>query len=179
MASAFGHAAFAIGCAVISSKPIKKPFIIILGIFSSIMPDCDVIAFTFGIPYDHIWGHRGMTHSIFFALVWAIICALIYRRFASEMTKKNFLRLCSFLFICTVSHGVFDALTTGGMGIAFFAPFSDERYFLPWRIIRVSPLSIDSFFSHRAWKILGSEAIWIGLPSLLLIIIGVFRSKMK
>ena len=38
------------------------------------------------------------------------------------------------------SHGVLDALTDGGPGVAFLAPFDDTRYFFPWRPIRVSPL---------------------------------------
>lgn len=33
-------------------------------------------------------------------------------------------------------------LTDGGLGVAFFSPFDNKRYFLPWRPIRVSPISV-------------------------------------
>ena len=51
----------------------------------------------------------------------------------------------AFLFLCTMSHALLDALTDGGLGVAFFSPFSNERYFFPWTPIRVS-----RFFSARA-----------------------------
>ncbi len=36
----------------------------------SVLPDIDVLAFHFGIPYASEFGHRGFTHSIFFAPAW-------------------------------------------------------------------------------------------------------------
>ena len=30
----------------------------------AMLPDADVVAFSFGVPYDSILGHRGLTHSI-------------------------------------------------------------------------------------------------------------------
>jgi inner membrane protein len=35
----------------------------------AMLPDADVIAFSFGIPYDAMLGHRGLTHSLFFAVI--------------------------------------------------------------------------------------------------------------
>jgi len=64
----------------------------------------------------------------------------------------------------TASHGLLDALTNGGRGIAFFAPFSDHRYFFPWRPIQVSPIGVG-FFSARGLRVLASEAGWIWVPS--------------
>ncbi len=45
-----------------------------------------------------------------------------------------------FLFVATISHGILDALTDGGLGVAFFAPFVNTRYFFPWTPIKVSPI---------------------------------------
>jgi len=140
MASAFGHAALAIGLSGVSSRFVRKPAIIFWGIFSSFMPDFDVIAFSFGIPYHHIWGHRGMTHSIFFAILWSLVSVAIYKKWKPKLNTGAYRSILIYFFMCTVTHGILDAMTTGGMGIAFFAPFSDQRYFLPWRIIRVSHL---------------------------------------
>ncbi|PYR66574.1 MAG: hypothetical protein DMF88_15795, partial [Acidobacteria bacterium] len=64
----------------------------------------------------------------------------------------------------TASHGLLDAMTNGGRGIAFFAPFSNHRYFFPWRPIQVSPIGAG-FFSPRGLRVLASEAVWIWVPS--------------
>src|SRR5678815_3579050 len=64
----------------------------------------------------------------------------------------------------TASHGLLDALTNGGRGIGFFAPFSNHRYFFPWRPIQVSPIGVG-FFSPRGLRVLASEAGWIWVPS--------------
>jgi inner membrane protein len=67
----------------------------------------------------------------------------------------------------TASHGMLDAMTNGGRGIAFFAPFSNHRYFFPWRPIQVSPIGAG-FFSARGLSVLVSEARWIWLPSVII-----------
>lgn len=129
--------------------------VLFLGILGSILPDADVAAFVFGIPYEHTFGHRGFTHSIVFALLFSSLATLLVRG-----RWKTF----AFLFLCTMSHGVLDALTNGGLGIAFFSPFSNERYFFPWTPIRVSPLGAG-FFSERGMATLGSELLWVWAPS--------------
>jgi inner membrane protein len=58
-------------------------------------------------------------------------------------------------------------MTSGGIGVAFFAPFSSERYFFPWRPIRVSPIAVRSFFSAQGLAILRSELLWVWLPVLM------------
>ena len=67
-------------------------------------------------------------------------------------------------FSVTASHGVLDAMTDGGLGIAFFAPFDNGRYFLPWTPIKVSPIEITAFFTVRGLQVLRSELVWIGIP---------------
>ena len=70
-----------------------------------------------------------------------------------------------YLFLATASHGILDATTDGGLGIAFFSPFSNARYFLPWRPIAVSPIGVAAFFSERGLNVLRSEFKCIWLPS--------------
>lgn len=66
MASLFGHGILAYTISrVIDRKALKR--LTLLAIISSIFPDIDVIAFKFGIPYEHVFGHRGFTHSLLFA----------------------------------------------------------------------------------------------------------------
>ena len=163
MASAFGHAVAAFTASRFFPKFLMQKRVIFLGIASSIMPDIDVLAFKYGIQYEDLWGHRGMTHSIFFALLWSILLLLIFHSKSNDKWK-----LFGFYFLATVSHSVLDALTTGGAGVAFFAPFDTERYFFPRRVIKVSPISASRFFSEWGIKVLASEAKYIGLPCLAL-----------
>jgi inner membrane protein len=65
--------------------------------------------------------------------------------------------------LVTASHGVLDAFTSGGPGVAFFAPFDDTRYFFPWRPIPVSPLA-SRFFSEWGWHVFRTEMLFIWLP---------------
>ncbi len=86
--------------------------------------------------------------------------------------------LLSYLFLATASHGVLDAMTNGGLGVAFFSPFDNSRYFLPWRPIRVSPLSFGRFFSARGYLILQNELLWIWLPAgLFALVVLMLRHK--
>ena len=82
-----------------------------------------------------------------------------------------------YLFLCTLSHGVLDAATNGGLGIAFFSPLSNSRYFWPWRPIAVSPIGIR-FFSGRGLAVISSELRWIWAPCLAVIVAAwVSRNK--
>jgi inner membrane protein len=135
----------------------------------SMLPDADVIAFAFGIPYGDMFGHRGFTHSLFFAaLTGAGATWHLRHRPGSDLHRSgsDSHRLALFLWFTavTASHGLLDALTNGGRGIGFFAPFSDQRYFFPWRPIQVSPIGVG-FFSPRGLRVLASEAGWIWVPS--------------
>ena len=162
MASAFSHAfvALALGKAI-PHRAIKRP-LLLTGAICSIAPDLDVIGFAFGIQYGDLWGHRGMTHSLFFAgLLSAALVAAFYR----DRVRGAQLWIFAYLFLCTTSHGVLDAMTDGGLGIAFFSPFDPTRYFFPFRPVAVSPIGIGNFFSTDALRILASEMTWIWLPS--------------
>jgi inner membrane protein len=62
-------------------------------------------------------------------------------------------------------HGLLDAMTNGGKGVAFFSPFDMTRCFLPWRPILVSPIGVTRFFSPRGLAVLQGEFFWIWLPA--------------
>lgn len=121
----------------------------------SALPDIDVIGFSFGVHYGDLWGHRGMTHSILFALAIGIAVGIWFG--ASLAARIGWSAL---FFIITISHGLLDAMTNGGLGIAFLSPFDPTRYFFPWRPILVSPIGAG-FFSARGVAVLWSELIWV------------------
>jgi inner membrane protein len=140
---------------------------------ASVLPDIDAVGFAAGVPYDHALGHRGFTHSLSFALLTALVgCALAKRLGASALAAFVI------VFVSAASHGVLDAMTTGGHGIAFFSPFTNARYFLPWRVIRVSPIGILPFFSDRGLRVLGSELLWIWTPAAVFAAVGVAVRKL-
>ena len=104
-----------------------------------------------------------MTHSLLFAgLLSAALVAMWYRQKAWAARVGIFV----YLFLCTASHGVLDALTDGGLGVAFFSPFDTSRYFFSARPVAVSPIGISAFFSKDAFHVLASEVIWIWLPTI-------------
>jgi inner membrane protein len=129
------------------------------------VPDVDVIGFRFGIQYGDFWGHRGFTHSLAFAALLAFtVTALAFRQGFPALSRFS---ICSYLFLATASHGILDAMTDGGLGVAFFAPFDNRRFFLPWTPIRVSPIGVGRFFTARGVAVLQSEILWIWLPAAL------------
>ena len=138
-----------------------------LGAVATVLPDADVVAFALGIPYEHLFGHRGITHSIAFAFAVALLGTFLVDRRRATFT---------FLFLCALSHPVLDAFTNGGLGVAFFAPFSNERYFFTWTPIDVSPIGID-FFSAWGMRVLASELVWVWLPVGALALIGRYVAR--
>ncbi len=129
----------------------------------AILPDIDFIGFKLGIPYSSLFGHRGFTHSIFFALLVSLLLGAYLHRKAPR-SAAGFAKIFGLLFLSAASHPFLDAMTNGGEGIAFLSPFSNHRYFLPWRPILVSPLGISAFFSLRGLLVFASELLLVILP---------------
>ncbi|MBN2584200.1 MAG: metal-dependent hydrolase [Planctomycetes bacterium] len=130
------------------------------------VPDLDTLGFHFGVRYGDLIGHRGLTHSLPFALVLTLAVMLLFFREYKPFVSRRWWGLWAMLFSVTAVHGLLDAMTTGGLGVAFFAPFSDTRYFLPWRPIRVSPIGIGGFLHYRrmAAAAVLSELLVVWLP---------------
>lgn len=180
MASAFSHALSAIAIGKLGTAKKLPAKFWILGMVCAVIPDLDVVSFNFGIPYDHLFGHRGFSHSLFFAFAFALILMPVFFR-EYTLFSKVWIGIFIYLVLCTASHGLLDAMTSGGKGVAFFAPFENSRYFLPWRPIKVSPISISRFFSEWGWKVIKSELLYVGLPCAIIIFVtwGVRYFKIK
>jgi len=170
MASVFSHAVAALGIGACFYRPGTPTPVWVAGALCSVIPDLDVIGFHFGVHYGDFWGHRGFTHSILFAALLATLVMLI--AFRQGVPGLGGFALWTYFFLATASHGLLDAMTDGGLGIAFFSPLNNTRYFLPWTPIRVSPIGISRFFSHRGLMVIQSELLWIWLPSALLIFVA-------
>jgi inner membrane protein len=174
MASAFSHIAVpAVLYASLKSGTVNVRLLLLAAI-CSVIPDVDVIAFLWGIPYESQWGHRGFTHSLFFALCLASLLTLSYRKLNS--TPWAVFWLC---FVSGASHAFLDAMTNGGLGVALFWPFSFERIFLPFRPIQVSPIGSSSFFSEWGLRVIASELIWVWLPAFVMGTMGAVLRRPK
>jgi inner membrane protein len=176
MASVLSHPAVALGL-----FPFVRPFrlrgpALLLAVACTDAPDLDGIGYRLGIPYSSLLGHRGLTHSILAA---AFVAILLFRFAAGSPDRSQRLCAATYLFVCTASHGLIDALTNGGLGVAFFAPFSNQRYFLPWRPILVSPLGLSRFFSIHGVAILKSEFLWVWLPCAALAMTGFLLTRQR
>lgn len=114
----------------------------------SLFPDADVIAFRFGLPYAHEFGHRGASHSIGFSLIALGLAWLVTRSWKSALAVG----------VVVLSHPVLDMLTDGGLGCALWWPASTERLFWPWTPIPVAPIG-KGMLSSRGLYVLAFEAV--------------------
>ena len=170
MPSSFSHPAPAIALAMLFRSRDLPRSAIVTGMICSALPDLDALGFYVGVSRSSMLSHRGITHSIPFAVILALVAALLLRGVTKDRLHLG--KLWLYLFLATASHGFFDALTNGGRGVAFFAPFSPARYFFPFRPIEVSPINVSRFFSERWRPVLASELRWVWLPSLVFLVVA-------
>ncbi|WP_313205233.1 MULTISPECIES: metal-dependent hydrolase [Stenotrophomonas] len=174
MPSIITHAAVPLALWCAADRGRIPPRLLAAGVIAAMLPDADVLAFALHIPYADAFGHRGASHSLLFAGVLAALAAMLAffgnRRPWSAVSSQP--RLASttstvqaavFVFICAASHPLLDAMTSGGLGVALAWPWSEHRFFAPWRPIRVSPFA-PQFFSARGLATLLSELRWVWLP---------------
>ena len=176
MPSAFTHAvaSIAIGRAY-TNRPVPLRFWVLSSV-CAVAPDMDVLANRFGFDHTTMLGHRGITHSLFFAAALStLVVLLFFRKPVDGMLGRP--GLFAFFFAATASHSVLDAMVNGTLGVAFFAPFSAERLFLPWRPIISSPIGLAFFSSAGAATIL-NEFVWVWVPSLIVILAPWLRTRL-
>ncbi|MDV3515324.1 metal-dependent hydrolase [Stenotrophomonas sp. C1657] len=192
MPSIITHAAVPLALWCAADRGRIPPRLLGAGVIAAMLPDADVLAFALHIPYADAFGHRGASHSLLFAFVLAALAAALAffgsgrpwsaphssgsRRPWSAVscqprlaptkggpTVTSTLQAAVFVFVCAASHPLLDAMTSGGLGVALAWPWSEHRFFAPWRPIRVSPFA-PQFFSARGLATLMSELRWVWLP---------------
>lgn len=162
MPTIFSHIAVPLALRLGFGKKIVSNRLMVVGLAVSILPDADVLAFRFGIAYADSFGHRGVSHSLAFAILVGLVAVMF-------VTQLRSTRSMAFIYVAlsTASHGLLDMLTNGGLGVALLWPASSGRYFFPWHGIEVSPLSIRRVFGPRGPEVLQSELVWVWLPCIL------------
>lgn len=162
MPTIFTHVAVPLAAGLVLGRGTLSPRLIATGALASVLPDFDAVAFKLGIAYADPFGHRGASHSLAFALAIGLLGAC-----AAPWLNTGRWRALLFLAFCTASHPLLDALTDGGLGVALLWPWSELRFFAPWRPIAVSPIGAG-FFSARGLAVLWSELGWVWLPALII-----------
>jgi inner membrane protein len=163
VATIITHAAA--GAALVQFIPdrIRTVRVMICLAFAGLLPDLDVIMFALDIPYSHVLGHRGFSHSILFAGLIAFPITFIAVS-GKTKDKKSVIMTAVIFFMAVMSHGILDAFTDAGLGVGFFIPFNDERYFFSWRPVMTSSLNPSSFLTEKTLLILKNEFLHIWLP---------------
>jgi inner membrane protein len=167
--SVFSHAV--VGSALVACG-VRAPRarLIALGAALAVLPDLDVVGLTVGWGLDHPLGHRGLSHSLAAAVGLATFAFFVARDRAPDARHAGrgwWVWLV--LVAAAASHGILDAMTNGGRGVAFLAPFSSRRWHFDFRPIEVSPIGVRDFFSARGLEVIANELLWIWLPALALV----------
>jgi inner membrane protein len=94
------------------------------GALVATIPDLDVFLRAFYSSYEMLRIHRGISHSLFFGVLGAVVLSLILQR--TKLFKPvSFQRLLWFNALCLITHSLLDLCTA--YGTQFLLPFSDER----------------------------------------------------
>ena len=171
------HGIFASLFSILWNDKKTKTTVFILIFIASILPDID---FLFQERESRMFGHRGFTHSILFALFTAGLFTLI----SSSLVKSFWRRLLLFtlFFLASASHSCLDAMTQSAYGVCFFCPFNEERYFFPF-----TPFSsIAAGGGHKGfrpglgnsvWITLLPEIFWVWIPTFAIYFFVYFSGK--
>jgi inner membrane protein len=130
----------------------------------AMLPDADVLPLALGLPDVGLFGHRGLTHTLLFALAVAAVAALVARRMGLRPLYFGF-----FVFLVVGSHGPLDALTHHSRGVPILWPFYSQPIASPWRPIPVAPTGLE-FVTAGGFGVALVEVIYF-LPLFLLALV--------
>jgi inner membrane protein len=120
-----------------------------------VIPDLDTLSVT---SNNSIWGHRGFTHSLAFAVGLGLAATML----AGWYLRLGFWRSAALFSAIAASHALLDLFTTAGNGIALWWPMSDARAG-PLGPIPVADLGFDWPNPMRSPAI-RKELLWVWLP---------------
>jgi inner membrane protein len=156
----YTHGVVGLGAGTIYARSKLPVSFWVLATLLPMLPDVDSF---WDAPYGSMFGHRGFTHSLVFALAASLIAAALLRH------RLRYVPLVIFLFLITASHGILDAFTDGGFGIPLSWPFSNHR-FGPWGPIRVSDIGFE-MPNWRTSRTVQTELLYVWLP--VAVIVGI------
>lgn len=129
---------------------------------ASLLPDLDVLALRW-LPYSHPLSHRGFWHSLPFAALATLgMTAMLFWAGVGRLRRANMPAVWGVAALVMASHGLLDALTDGGLGVALWSPLSQGRHFFAWQPIPVAWLSPARIFSPYMRGVYGIELALFG-----------------
>jgi inner membrane protein len=154
----YGH--IALGAAVgriLGDSLRRRPWpYVVGGVALAWLPDVDLVWVLLGVRDHGLQGHRGFTHTPFFALVVGVVATLVLR--LSARSVRDSLRLGLLAAALVGSHPILDALAQDGRGMMSLWPFSLARYHFLWRPIPDAPIGLKFFtrvgLSHLAIELM-------------------------
>ena len=169
MATIYTHAAVGLGLArLYTGRPMPWTYWGLAAVLP-IIPDLDVFSTA---AYGDAMGHRGLTHSLLFATVLGTaVAAATYRFF-----RVRWWSLAILFFLIIASHGLLDAMTTGGEQVPFFWPLG-VRYGY-WGPIPVSDIAFELPNPWRS-RAIRAELLWIWLPMTVAVVAVTVHRRLK
>ncbi|MBH44088.1 MAG: metal-dependent hydrolase [Gammaproteobacteria bacterium] len=143
--------------AVAAQQPTKRKHYIIatlLGFFSGLAPDLDILIKSQHDPLFSLEFHRQFTHSIFFIPIGGFICASFFYYLFLRNREISFKETYIYCTLGYLTHGFLDSCTS--YGTQLFWPLSNHR--VAWNTISI----IDPIFT---------------LPLFILIFFAMFKRK--
>ena len=163
MASVFTHAALPLLAArALPGSTLPTRRLAVVGAVLACVGDLDLLGFAFDVRPEDLWGHRGLTHSLPFALALALLGTFAFPKLARF--SRGWWGVFAFLLFAAASHGLVDALTRGEVGVALFSPLSRARLHFPFRPIPSSPLGVPEALSRWGAQVLLNEALLLVAP---------------
>ncbi|BDU75885.1 metal-dependent hydrolase [Mesoterricola sediminis] len=157
----FGHAlaGLAVGSAFAGRETDRRTRA--LALVCAVAPDLDWFT-GFLDPQDRYGlAHRGLFHSFLAAGALTVLAMALGNR-----VRWRHPRAWACLAVATFSHGLLDAFTFGGRGVAFLEPFSSVHFVSAWQPIFVSPIPLSGRLTDWLFFSLGTELLVIGLPAM-------------
>lgn len=127
---------------VASQQYAKKQYFIIasmLGFFSGMAPDLDILIHSDTDPLLYIEYHRHFTHSLVFIPFGSLLCAVFFYYTITRRVNFGFRRTWLFCALGYATHALLDACTTYGTQLLW--PFLNTRF--AWNTISI----IDPLFT--------------------------------
>ncbi|TKK70351.1 metal-dependent hydrolase [Ilyomonas limi] len=167
-----------IGEAVLYKRLGKKALAV--GATAQSLPDIDVLASLWLKPPENLLAHRGITHSLLFGLVAAILLSIVVKR----MLRSKEIKFSTLFLFCCFQLWLHDVLDTcNAYGTGLFEPFTHQRF--SFHLLYVG----DAFFSVSlivAFVVLAfflkrnkqqrTRWLWIGLlPACCYLIFAIFN----
>ncbi len=159
MATIYTHAVVGVGLArLCAGRPMPWTYWGLAALLP-VVPDLDVFS---TYAYGSLLGHRGITHSLLFALLLSGIAAIATARWF----RVHWWSLMILFFLIVASHGLLDAMTKGGENIPFFWPLGGR--YGNWGPLPVSDIAFD-LPDPRYSRAIRAELLWVWLPTIVLV----------